>query len=218
MRCGKVDQAAGLIHRFGHWFFDQHVRAMAQKIGGDVVVSRRLRHDADGINLPQQLPVVGQPCNTQLGRYSCACRLVAIDHSQQLSTGQTSVLLRMKAPQVTDADNGSFDVLHLDIMPVVSATQRKTIADSPIGTEFIRLGIGVLVGVLIIPPLIWLAGHLVIGEYIRDPLTGATGGPLALWSDYLQGLAQGSPAHWLAGAGPYGIYVLVRLLRKLLGL
>jgi hypothetical protein len=109
-------------------------------------------------------------------------------------------------------------VLHLDIMPVVSATQRKTVADSPIGTEFIRLGIGVVVGVVIIPPLIWLAGHLVIGEYIRDPITGATGGPLALWSDFLQALAQGSAAHWLTCAGPYGLYVVVRLLRKLLGL
>jgi hypothetical protein len=103
-------------------------------------------------------------------------------------------------------------------MPVVSATQRKTVADSPIGTEFIRLGVGVLVGVVLIPPLIWLAGHLIIGEYIRDPLTGTTGGPLALWSDYLQALAQGSPAFWLTCAGPYGIYVVVRVLRKLLGL
>ena len=103
-------------------------------------------------------------------------------------------------------------------MPVVSASQRKSIADSPIGTEFIRLGLGVVVGVVLIPPLIWLAGQLVIGEYIRDPLTGTTGGPMALWSDYLQALMQGLPAYWLTCAGPYGIYVVVRLLRKLLGL
>ena len=103
-------------------------------------------------------------------------------------------------------------------MPVVSASQRKAVQDSPLGTEFIRLGLGVVVGLGVIPPLIWLAGHIVIGEYIRDPLTGATGGPLALWSDFLQQLLQGAPAYWVACAGPYVIYVAARILRKLLGL
>ena len=71
-------------------------------------------------------------------------------------------------------------------------------------------------GLLVLPLLIWAGGRLVLGEYIRDPLTGATGGPLALWIDYLQGLVHGSPGYWLACAGLYVIYLAVRLSRRLL--
>ena len=188
---------------------------MAQKLGRNLKVCGGLRDDADGINLPQQLPVIGQAGHAQLSGNGRPSGFMAVYYCHQFAARQGGIFLRVKAPQVTDADNGRFDVLHLDIMPVVSASQRKAVQDSPLGTEFIRLGLGVVVGLGVIPPLSWLAGHIVIGEYIRDPLTGATGGPLALWSDFLQQLLQGAPAYWVACAGPY---VAARILRKLLGL
>ena len=82
--------------------------------------------------------------------------------------------------------------------------------------ELLVLAAALAFGLLILPPVIWIGGRLVLGEYIRDPLTGQTGGPFALWLDYLQGLAQGSPGYWLAFAGLYVIYLVVRLGRHLL--
>jgi hypothetical protein len=82
--------------------------------------------------------------------------------------------------------------------------------------EILVLAAALVFGLVILPLAIWAGGRLVLGEYVRDPLTGATGGPLALWIDYLQALAHGSPGYWLACGGLYVIYLAVRLSRRLL--
>jgi len=84
--------------------------------------------------------------------------------------------------------------------------------------ELATLILALAFGIVLLPPLIWAGGRLVLGEYIRNPLTGESGGLFALWIDYLQGLAQGSPGYWLACAGLYVIYLAVRLLRHVLKL
>ena len=73
-----------------------------------------------------------------------------------------------------------------------------------------------LFGVVVLPFLIWGGGRLLLGEYQRDPLSPEAGGPLALWVDYLQGLAHGNPGYWLACTGLYLVYLAVRLARRLL--
>lgn len=107
-------------------------------------------------------------------------------------------------------------------MPAVSnflsGAWRRYRKQSGFTQELTTLVLAALFGFVALPLLIWLGGHLVLGEYIRDPLTGQTGGPLALWLDYLQALAQGNPGYWLAAGGLYGIYLLLKLLRRLLGL
>ncbi len=66
--------------------------------------------------------------------------------------------------------------------------------------------LGLLLGVLLMPLLVWVAGMVALGPY-------ANGGFGALLGDYLRGLAEGSLACWLVLAGPYLVMSLVRLLR-----
>jgi hypothetical protein len=66
--------------------------------------------------------------------------------------------------------------------------------------------LGLLLGVLLMPLLVWLAGTVALGPY-------ANGGFSALLGDFLGGLAEGSLACWLVLAGPYLVLSLVRLLR-----
>ena len=61
-----------------------------------------------------------------------------------------------------------------------------------------------------IPLAIWLAGQVFLGDYLRDPAGSRIGGPWALIVDFVQGLAAGSPGHWMVLLGPY---VLVSAFR-----
>ncbi len=71
----------------------------------------------------------------------------------------------------------------------------------------LAFGLGALVlGLLLMPLLLWAAGMLALGPY-------ANGGFLALLQDYLRGLGEGSQACWLVLAGPYLLLSLGRLLR-----
>ena len=69
--------------------------------------------------------------------------------------------------------------------------------------------LGVALGVLLMPLLVWAAGMLALGPY-------ANGGFGALLGDFLRGLAEGSLACWLVLAGPYLVLSLGRLLRLVL--
>ena len=84
--------------------------------------------------------------------------------------------------------------------------------------EITTLVLAAIFGVVVLPLLIWCGGHLVLGEYIRNPLTGQVGGPGDLWSDYLRALADGSPGYWIACGGLYGIYLCLKLVRRVLRL
>ena len=101
-------------------------------------------------------------------------------------------------------------------IPQDKQSARKGKPPGVLGFELRALALALLLGVAVLPSLIWVCGHLVIGDYVRDPLTGATGGPLALTVDYLKGLAQGSEVNWVLAAGPYALFLAWRLLRRLL--
>ena len=82
--------------------------------------------------------------------------------------------------------------------------------------EFALLAMMLAFSLFILPLLIWCAGKLTLGEYVRTPTGAPTGGPLALWVDYLGGLASGSLGYWTVLLGPYVILMALRLSRDLL--
>jgi hypothetical protein len=66
-----------------------------------------------------------------------------------------------------------------------------------------------LVGVLVMPCLIFAVGRNALGPY-------AHGSVLSLWHDFLRGLASGSQAFWFIALGPYLLLMLLRGGRRLL--
>lgn len=82
----------------------------------------------------------------------------------------------------------------------------------PLPRELVTFGLLLLVAILILPLVIWGAGQVFLGDYLRDPNpdSGRTGGPLALLVDYLRGVASGSPGHWLVLLGPYFVLLAFR--------
>lgn len=65
-------------------------------------------------------------------------------------------------------------------------------------------------GVLVIPLLIWLAGHATLGPYTHGD-TGPGFGPLTLYGNYLSGLGHGWIMYWAVAVGPLVLLIAVRL-------
>lgn len=110
--------------------------------------------------------------------------------------------------------------------PLIRITGRALLANSllaawrsyrrrkGLGREAITLLLGIVAGLVLLPLAIYVVGRVLLGAYLRDTTDVTSDGPLALWSDYLAGLSQGSVAHWLVLVGPYGAYLIWRIGRK----
>ena len=79
-------------------------------------------------------------------------------------------------------------------------------AGRPWALEAAAAAAGLLVGVALMPVLIFYTGVAALGRY-----EGASLG--ALYASLFAGLGQGSIASWLVFLGPYGFYLLFRALR-----
>ena len=74
--------------------------------------------------------------------------------------------------------------------------------------ELLAAAICLVIGVLIMPCLIFACGRLFLGPYARGNL-------FALWRDYLLGLGAGSRVCWFILLGPYVVLWLWRGVREL---
>jgi hypothetical protein len=72
--------------------------------------------------------------------------------------------------------------------------------------ELLTLSLCLVVGLLVMPVLIWIVGHIVLGPYTN-------GGLFSLLKDYYLALATGALAYWLVALGPYAAVWLLRGLR-----
>ena len=70
--------------------------------------------------------------------------------------------------------------------------------------ELLWVLIGLVVGLLLLPPLIWLVGSRVFGPY-------AGGNTRDLVDHFYRGLGQGQQAPWIVALGPYLAILVLRL-------
>jgi hypothetical protein len=77
---------------------------------------------------------------------------------------------------------------------------------SPWSVELALAAIGLLLGVALMPVLIFYAGAATVGRY-----DGASLG--RLYHSLFQALGEGSAASWIVLLGPYGLYLLFKALR-----
>ena len=78
--------------------------------------------------------------------------------------------------------------------------------ERPWAAELVVAGIGLLLGVTLMPVLIFYAGVATLGRF-----DGASLGHL--YSSLFSGLQEASIASWVVFLGPYGLYLLFRALR-----
>jgi hypothetical protein len=75
--------------------------------------------------------------------------------------------------------------------------------------ELLGAAVCLVIGVVVMPCLIFAAGRVSLGPYEH-------GGVFGLWRDFLAGLESGSEAFWFVALGPYLLYWLLRGGRRLL--
>ena len=83
---------------------------------------------------------------------------------------------------------------------------RRFATASPWGRELTVAGVGLLVGVTLMPVLIFYAGVAALGRFEGASLGG-------LFASIFAGLKEASIASWTVLLGPYGLYLLFKALR-----
>jgi hypothetical protein len=83
---------------------------------------------------------------------------------------------------------------------------RRLAEERPWAAELSMAGIGLLLGLVLMPVLIFYAGVATLGRF-----DGAGLGHL--YGSLFRGLREASTASWVVLLGPYGLYVLFRALR-----
>jgi hypothetical protein len=83
---------------------------------------------------------------------------------------------------------------------------RRPGLDSPWSAELGLAVLGLLIGIGLMPVLIFYAGAATLGRF-----EGASLG--RLYHSLLQGLGEASVASWTVLLGPYGLYLLFKALR-----
>jgi hypothetical protein len=78
--------------------------------------------------------------------------------------------------------------------------------ERPWAAELLAAGIGLLLGITLMPVLIFYAGVAALGRF-----DGASLGNL--YSSLFEGLREASTASWAVFLGPYALYLLFRALR-----
>lgn len=75
--------------------------------------------------------------------------------------------------------------------------------------EAVTLGLALLVGLLVMPALIYLVGHAILNPY-------ANGGLFSLYADFYKGLFEPRSSCWVVVFGPFFFLCLVRVFRFIL--
>ena len=83
---------------------------------------------------------------------------------------------------------------------------RRIASSSPWGVEITIAAVGLLIGVTLMPVLIFYTGVALLGRFDGASLGG-------LFASIFAGLKEASIASWVVLLGPYGLYLLFRALR-----
>ena len=78
----------------------------------------------------------------------------------------------------------------------------------------IILGTAVLLGLVVVPLLIWVVGNRILGPYTHGSNLHA--GPMALLGDFYEGLSKGWLSYWIVALGPLMIIVIARAAWELI--
>jgi hypothetical protein len=78
----------------------------------------------------------------------------------------------------------------------------------------ILLAGAVLLGLVVVPLLIWMVGNHILGPYTHGNNLHA--GPMALLGDFYEGLSKGWLSYWIVAVGPLVIIVFVRAAWELI--
>ena len=99
---------------------------------------------------------------------------------------------------------------HHGVRPLepLARIRRLFYIQSRIGRELIIFGSALVLGLVVVPLLIWVVGNRILGPYTHG--TNPHAGPMALLGEFYDGLSRGWLSYWIVALGPLVIIVFVR--------
>jgi hypothetical protein len=82
--------------------------------------------------------------------------------------------------------------------------------------EAMTFGLALMVGLIVMPALIYLAGKYTLGAYGHGTVMEAQAGLFTLFYDFYKGLFEPRPSCWIVVLGPFVFLCFVRLCRLIL--
>jgi len=82
--------------------------------------------------------------------------------------------------------------------------------------EAITLGLALLVGLVVMPALVYLAGRYSLGPYSRGTALEPSSSLFSLFFDFYKGLVELRPSCWIVVMGPFVFLTFVRVCRLIL--
>ena len=79
--------------------------------------------------------------------------------------------------------------------------------------EMMTLGLALLVGLIVMPALIYLVGRYSLGAYGHGTPLEANSSVFSLFFDFYKGLIEPRPSCWIVVLGPFVFLTFVRLCR-----
>ena len=113
LAAGQRDELARLVRRRRDRFLDQHVGAGREEIAGNSVVQRGRRRDADGVDAADELAMVRETRDAELGLEGCARRGRGICDTDEVAVGEGGVFLGVESAEVAGADDGAAQSRHV---------------------------------------------------------------------------------------------------------
>ena len=106
---GKIDQRFCILDGLGNGLFDQDMGAVIEEVAGDRVVACGRCCDADGIDLAEELAVVGQRLDVVARGDRLGTLGVPVDRGDKLDVLCLRQLVGVVLPEMADPDNGGSD-------------------------------------------------------------------------------------------------------------
>ena len=110
---GERDQLARLVGRRRDRLLDQHVGARGEEVARDGVVQRGRRRDADGVDAADELAMVRDGRDAELGLEALARRGRGIGDADEFAVGEGGVFLGVESAEVAGADDGAAQSRHV---------------------------------------------------------------------------------------------------------
>ena len=110
---GELDQLARLVGSRRDRLLDQHVGAGGEEVAGDRVVERGRRRDADGVGAADELAMVRERSDAELGLEAFARRGRGIGDADEVAVVEGGVFLGMESAEVAGADDGAAQSRHV---------------------------------------------------------------------------------------------------------
>ena len=123
---GQRDQFVRFFDGYGDRLFNQHMHAGSQEIPRHAVMELGRHHDADGVHLADQFPIIAVSGSADFGGYLGGLIRAGVGHADQFNPRYGRIFLGVESAQVTDPYDRSPERAHPLQIPLCERAMKSS--------------------------------------------------------------------------------------------